>query len=246
MTGHSGRFFLQELIENEYKEPIRCIIRESSDTSAIDNSGLNIEKVVGNLEDPGFVSSCMIGVSTVFHIVNIRFSKLILEEALKHNVSRVICVHTTGIYSRFKMASGEYKDIEKAIEQMVIGSDLKLTILRPTMIFGDLCDHNISRFINMIDKFFFFPVIDHGNSLIQPVNARDLGKAYYQILSMPSEFARTGYVLSGEKPYRLVDVFRLISKYLRKKTVLSQLSTVCQQLPGESYQDSDIWEDRLR
>lgn len=44
ITGHSGQYFLQELINNKYKDPIRCIIRKTSDTKFLDDSGLNIEK----------------------------------------------------------------------------------------------------------------------------------------------------------------------------------------------------------
>jgi thioester reductase-like protein len=47
ITGHSGSYFLKELINNKYEGPIRCVVRETSDTSLIDNSGLHIEKVVG-------------------------------------------------------------------------------------------------------------------------------------------------------------------------------------------------------
>ena len=46
ITGHTGRYFLQELINNKYKGPIGCIVRETSDTSLLDGSGLNIEKIL--------------------------------------------------------------------------------------------------------------------------------------------------------------------------------------------------------
>ena len=46
ITGHTGRYFLQELIYHKYEGPIRCIVRETSDTSLLDNSRLNIEKVI--------------------------------------------------------------------------------------------------------------------------------------------------------------------------------------------------------
>lgn len=52
ITGHSGRYFLQELIKNKYEGIIRCIVRETSDTWMLDNSGLKIEKAVGDLTDP--------------------------------------------------------------------------------------------------------------------------------------------------------------------------------------------------
>ncbi len=64
ITGHTGRYFLKELIKNKYEGTIRCIVRETSDTSLIDNSGLNIEKVIGDIRDEEFLDKCMKGVDT--------------------------------------------------------------------------------------------------------------------------------------------------------------------------------------
>src|SRR5690606_4793406 len=94
----------------------------------------------------------------------------------------------------------------------------KITILRPTMIYGDLCDSNMSKFIKMIDKFRIMPVIDGGKSLIQPVNAKDLGKAFYAVLMTPDRTEDKAYDLSGEKPLHMVEVFKLVSNKLNKKT----------------------------
>jgi len=219
ITGHTGRYFLQELIKNKYKGSIRCIVRDSSNTSEIDNSGLNIEKVVGDITDEKFLDESMRGIKEIVHIVNIRYTSKILKSAIENKVSRVICVHTTGIYSKFRIASEEYIIIEDELQKIVSNADIKMTILRPTMIFGDICDHNMSKFIKMVDRLRVFPIINKGNGLIQPVNARDLGKAYYDVLMMPEEKLKSEYNLSGEKPIKMIDAFKLISKNLGKKTV---------------------------
>jgi Predicted nucleoside-diphosphate-sugar epimerases len=91
------------------------------------------------------------------------------------------------------------------------------------MIYGDLCDHNMSKFIKMVDCLRVFPVINHGKCLIQPVNARDLGRAYYQALMMPVDKAKPIYNLSGEKPIAMLEAFKLISKALGKKTIFISL-----------------------
>ena len=189
ITGHTGRYFLQELIKNKYDEPIRCIVRETSDTSMLDNSGLNIEKVYGDLNDKEFIRKALNGVDDIMHIYNIHHSPMIVEAAIENNVKRAILVHTTGIYSNFKYASQGYKDVEKKVSELTSKSNCptKVTILRPTMIYGDLCDSNMSKFIKMIDKFRIMPVINGGRSLIQPVNARDLGKAFYTVLIAPEK-----------------------------------------------------------
>ncbi|MFP7492497.1 NAD-dependent epimerase/dehydratase family protein [Terribacillus saccharophilus] len=217
ITGHTGSYFLEKLVENNYSGPIRCIVREGSDTTAIDNSGLLIEKKVGDLSDKNFLDKCMQGVDKVFHIVNIRYSLNILDACIRNNVNRLICVHTTGIFSKFRVASEEYNIIEEEINRKASSHDIKLTILRPTMIYGDIRDRNMSKFIKMIDKFAVFPVIDNGKCLIQPVNARDLGKAYYDVLLLDESVVKNEYILSGEKPIAMKDAFKLISAGLQKK-----------------------------
>ncbi|MGD6776277.1 SDR family oxidoreductase [Sutcliffiella horikoshii] len=221
ITGHTGKYFLQELINNKYEGSIRCIVRETSNTSLLDNSGLNIEKVVGDLDDPDFIDGVMNGVDTVMHIYNIHHSPMIVQSAIKNKVKRAILVHTTGIYSEFKYASEGYKKIEHKVKELKSDTKCltKITILRPSMIYGDLCDRNMSKFIKMIDKLRIMPVINGGNSFIQPVNARDLGKAFFTVLMSPIESDGDAYDLSGERPIRMIDAFRLISKELNKKTV---------------------------
>lgn len=218
ITGHTGRYFIQELVKNHYHGLIRCVVRHNSDTSWLDSSGLQVEKVFGDLEDPSFLDACMIDVATIVHIVNIRYTLPVIRAAIKHNVGRAICVHTTGVYSKFKAASEEYLAIETELSSLLESADINVTILRPTMIYGDMCDRNMSKFIRMVDRLRVFPVIDHGRCLIQPVNARDLGKAYYQVLTTLPMKLKYSYNLSGEKPVAMVDVLRVISSALDKRT----------------------------
>lgn len=221
ITGHTGKYFLQELMENNYKGKIRCLVRESSDTSLLDSSELNIEKVVGDLKDKSFINTVTCDVETVLHIYNIHHSPMIVQSSIENNVKRVILVHTTGIYSQFKEAAQKYNKIEEKVFNLSSDSNCptKVTILRPTMIYGDICDSNMSKFIKMIDKLRVIPVIDNGKSLIQPVNARDLGKAYFTVLMNPDKTQGKSYDLSGERPLKMIEVLQIISDNLHKKTL---------------------------
>src|SRR5690606_31694082 len=44
------------------------------------------------------------------------------------------------------------------------------------------------------------------------------GKAFFTVLTSPIEIGRDAYDLSGERPIRMIDAFKLISKELDKKT----------------------------
>jgi nucleoside-diphosphate-sugar epimerase len=224
ITGHSGRYFLKELIKNKYSGPILCIVREKSDTYLLDNSELNIKKVYGDLNDEEFLNNVMSGVDTVVHIASIFYSIPLMKAAVKNNVRRAILVHTTGIYSKYKSASEEYKEIEHNIKTIINkrNSSIGLIYLRPTMIYGYLNDKNMIVFIKMVDNLRLFPIINHGTNKLQPVNGRDLGKAYYQLLNKP-EIMKGDYILSGEKPISMQKLFELISLHLGKKTTFISL-----------------------
>lgn len=217
ITGHSGRFFLEELKANHYSGKIRCLVRHTSDTSALDASGLDIEKVTGDLADPQALRGLISGADTVLHITNIRWSIPVIQIALEQGVKRMVLVHTTGVFSKHRIASEEYKNIEEKLHMMLDNTDTEATILRPTMIFGDMCDHNIHKFIRMVDKLPVIPEINHGRGLLQPVNARDLGKGYYLAVTA-EKLPEREYILSGERVLSMYELFQEIGRDLGKKT----------------------------
>ena len=216
LTGHSGGFLLQQFIDNGYKGKIRCLVRGSTDTGSLIASGLDIELFRGDIQSVEDLIRFVDGAETVIHIAGIwRTLKLLEAISRVDSVKHVILVHTTGIYSKHKMASDEYKEIEAEMQKYLDGG-MNVTILRPTMIFGDMRDHNISKFIKMVARFPVMPEIDHGAGLIQPVNARDLGQAYYKA-AMVEKLPRLSYNISGERALSIHELLELIAEYMGKK-----------------------------
>ena len=216
ITGHSGGFLLRQLIDNHFDGTLRCLVRASSDTHALDASGLQVEKITGGFDDPEALDRLVRGADTVVHIAGIWQTPQLLA-AIKRagGVGHVILIHTSGIFSKHKMASGVYKEIEAGLRPYLDGG-MNITILRPTMIFGDMRDHNISKFIRMVDRFPVMPEIDHGRAFVQPVNARDLGQAYYRAAMHPT-LPEGSYICSGERPVPIHELCELIGQYLGKK-----------------------------
>ena len=217
ITGHSGSFMLQQLIDNKFDGTLRCLVRESSNTAKLDNSGLKVEKVIGSSKNPADWERLVAGADCVMHISGIWETPLLLEAVEKTGGKpHLVLVHTSGIFSKHKMASEVYKNIENGMEKY-FDAGMNITILRPTMIFGDMRDHNISKFIRMVAKLPIMPEIDHGAAFIQPVNARDLGQAYYKAC-MHETLPEREYIVSGERPVSLHELCSLIGQYLGKKT----------------------------
>lgn len=216
LTGHSGSFLLQEFIDNGYKGKIRCLVRSSTRTDKLAASGLDIEIFPGDIQSVEDLSRFVDGAETVIHIAGI-WRTLKLLEAINRvgGVKHIILVHTTGIYSKHKIASREYEEIEARM-QKYLDMGMNITILRPTMIFGDMRDHNISKFIKLVAKLPVLPEIDHGTGLIQPVNARDLGQAYYKA-AMVERLPRLSYNISGERELSIHELLELIARYMGKK-----------------------------
>ena len=216
LTGHSGSFLLQEFIDNGYKGKIRCLVRSSTRTDKLAASGLDIEIFPGDIQSVEDLSRFVDGAETVIHIAGI-WRTLKLLEAINRvgGVKHIILVHTTGIYSKHKIASREYEEIEARM-QKYLDMGMNINILRPTMIFGDMRDHNISKFIKLVAKLPVLPEIDHGAGLIQPVNARDLGQAYYKA-AMVERLPRLSYNISGERELSIHELLELIARYMGKK-----------------------------
>ncbi len=226
ITGNSGQYFLDELLvafpENV---SIRALVRSSSNRKKLEKlaeNGCPLEIFEGNLSDADSLKAMTAGVDTVFHIAGIGSSLNLVRASLANGVKRFILVHTTGIYSKYKAAGEWYRKTEAEIRNMIAGKDIDLTILRPTMIYGSLNDENMVKFIKMTDKLRFFPMVKGGHYALQPVHQQDLGIAYLQVLNMLlSGSVETGdreYILSGGTVIDLIDIMRLISDYLGKKT----------------------------
>jgi nucleoside-diphosphate-sugar epimerase len=180
---------------------------------------LSIDKVFGDLRDEEFVNLIMENVGTILHIAGIHTSLNIVRSAVKKNIKRIILVHTTGIYSKYKSANKEYLSIEHEIYSLIKDKGINLTILRPTMIYGSINDNNIIIFIKMVDKLHFFPVVNHANYFLKPVHEKDLGEAYYQVLINEESTKNKSYNLSGKNPILLIDIFKTIGVYLGKKNI---------------------------
>lgn len=221
VTGKSGMFFYKELCQHaeelaDYE--FSFVVRNKEKAEALLNcSKLNQRLLIGSLADKDFVSEMYRGVKILLHIASIQYSERLVKAAVEAGVERLILVHTTGIYSKYKAAGEGYRQIEAKIGEMVQGKGIQLTYLRPTMIYGSLRDNNVCIFMKMVDKLRLFPVVSGAKYELQPVWCGDLGKAYYQVLVNPKTATKEGYNLSGGRPIQLIDMFKTMAQQLGVK-----------------------------
>lgn len=216
IAGKSGLVLARLLAEGGAKEPwaLRLAVRSEEKAEPVKRILPDAEFCRGDLTDAAYVDTLTKGVDVVLHIAGIGKSLLLAKAAAQNGVKRLVLVHTTGIYSKYKAAGEEYRRTDAEITALCREQGIGLTILRPTMIYGTLGDQNIVKFIKMVDKLSPMPVVDHANYLLQPVNCRDLGRAYLQVLNHLDETAGKNYTLSGRDEVLLIDLFRIIADEL--------------------------------
>ena len=225
ITSKSGSYFYKLLIQNKniltkkYSGGIRFLVRESSDLSLMKNSDFHYEiyRDKLGLANYHYVCNALKDVDTVVHIAGIFYSENIVDAAIACHVRRLILVHTTGIYSKYKKAGEEYRRIDKLVYEKCKANRIIITILRPTMIYGNMNDHNISVFIKLVDKLPIMPVVNNAQYVLQPVHCDDLGEAYYQVLLNESSTANLDFDLSGGAPILLRDILSEIAVCLNKQ-----------------------------
>ncbi len=216
ITGHSGGFYIKKLTQEKSKDELICVVRETSDTNVLDKSNLSFIKVIGDLSDIDFLAKKMKGCDMVLHIASIYQSKNVIEAALKAGIENAVLVHTTGMFSKFKSASSEYIEIEN--EVLKSRDKINITILRPTMIYGSSKDRNMFNLVSYLYRHKFFPIFGSGRNLMQPVNAKDLGDAYYDVIFNWEATKNKEYNLAGKYPIEYIELIQTVEDYLKTKT----------------------------
>ena len=208
-----------ETVEATFPGGVRALIRPSSDTARLNKLLPALTLCAGSFDEEGFLSEALTGVDTLVHIAGIHLSLPLVRTAVRCGVRRLILVHTTGIYSKYKQAGEAYRQIDAEILALCKDSGTVLTILRPTMIYGDLSDNNVVKFIRMVDRLPVMPVVRGARYRLQPVWYEDLAEAYYQVLTREDETGGKDYDLSGGAPILLRDMLSEIGRQLGKKRV---------------------------
>lgn len=118
-------------------------------------------------------------------------------------LSRVIAFGSTSRYSKIfspdpaeRSVAEALRQAEDALEILAAQRGFRLTIFRPTLIYGDGLDRNVAVIARLIERFGFFPIIGAGAGKRMPVHAEDLAEACLLAINNPATFNKS-YNLSG-------------------------------------------------
>lgn len=119
------------------------------------------------------------------------------------STKRVVCISSTSQFTKTtssnayeealvdKLRSGEARVAAWAKEH-----DIGWTIVRPTLIYGNGNDRNLSEIAHLIRKLGFFPILGKANGRRQPVHVADVAQACIQALGSEAA-ANKAYNISG-------------------------------------------------
>lgn len=101
--------------------------------------------------------------------------------------------------------------VQSSLRQLAVKRNIKLLILKPTLIYGCGLDTNITQLAVWIRRFGFMPVNGHAEGLRQPVHAEDLASlavaAMHSRVDLPGElFLAGGETLSYREMVRRIFV----------------------------------------
>jgi uncharacterized protein YbjT (DUF2867 family) len=106
-------------------------------------------------------------------------------------------------------APSRYLRSKAEAEAVLASSDLEITILRPSVMFGE-GDNFINAFASLLSKTPLMPVVCP-KSLLSPVWVEDVAKVISVALSHKSSIGQT-YELCGERVYSLMELWQLIAE----------------------------------
>ncbi|CAB5083534.1 hypothetical protein D3OALGA1CA_393 [Olavius algarvensis associated proteobacterium Delta 3] len=216
-TGFTGSYVVPELIKMGAR--LRCLVRSSSDIRRLSNE--NIELIYGDMGNEKSVRRLLDGADALVNVASIGFghAPVIVNAATASNLDRAIFIGSTAIFTALNAAS---KRVRRAAEETISKSGLAYTILRPTMIYGDHRDRNISRLVRFIHRSPVIPVFGPGTFHQQPVHVRDVADAVVRVLKTDATVRRT-YNIPGADPINFNRMCDIIGGLLGRRKPLLHL-----------------------
>lgn len=174
-----------------------------------------VDVIEADVHDHKVLDQLFVGIDAVINLVGIldgdfisahvELPKKIVAACKRNGVSRLL--HVSALNADINGVSAYLRSKGKG-ERIIIESDLKTTIFRPSVIFGS-GDSFLNLFASLVRRLPVLPLASP-NSKFQPVFVEDAVKAIAASLSNPSTFGQS-YDLCGPKIYSLRQIVEYVS-----------------------------------
>jgi len=146
---------------------------------------------------------------------NVGSSRLVLDAIKTHRVPYLVHISSSVVES---VADDFYSKTKIAQEQLVLGSGVACSVLRPTLMFGWFDRKHLGWLSRFMKKVPLFPVPGHGRYMRQPLYVGDFCKV---IISCIENRAHNGiFNITGHEKVDYIDIIREIRYATRCKTLI--------------------------
>jgi uncharacterized protein YbjT (DUF2867 family) len=188
-----------------------------SQTAAGAVTALGARPVFGDLNDAYSLIEALTsaGSDALLNLASLGFghAPVIIDATERAGIKRAVFVSTTAVTTRLPASS---KRVRLAAEESIRGSALEWTILRPTMIYGDPGDRNLSRLLPLLCRVPVLPV-PGSRHLQQPVHAADVADAVLAAAERPEAPLHT-YDVAGPEPLTFTELLQTAACAVASRT----------------------------
>ena len=215
-SGFLGGYVLREAARRGHQ----TVALARSEAAAAAVTALGARPVTGDLDDAprlagAFTAAGGDGCDVLVNLASLGFghAPAIIAAAERAGIKRAVFVSTTAVTTTLPASS---KRVRLAAERNIRESSLDWTILRPTMIYGDPGDRNLSRLLPLLRRVPVLPV-PGGRHLQQPVHVADAADAVLAAAEHPEAALRT-YDVAGPEPLTFTELLRTAARAVASRT----------------------------
>ncbi len=243
-SGFIGKAFVKTLINEHPNIEIYCAVRKTSNVEELQN--LDVKFVNFDLTDSTTFFQAVKEKDVIVHFAanfdflaseeslfkqNVDATRELAEAALKENIKHFIYCSTTEamgivtdgtedsdynpdeVYGRSKM------EAEKILLRMKENSQLPLTIVRPTGVFGPGDNYTIKEMIECVDRTILNKVFPTAaKNYIHYTYIDDIVQGFIEILVNPEKTIGEIYILASDDPQTYRELFITITKALGRRS----------------------------
>lgn len=215
-SGFLGRHVLRILRSDGHE--VFALARSDTAAAAVESEGA--VPVRGDLDRPDSLPRALSEVApeVLLNLASLGFGHGpdIVAAAEGAGVRRAVFVSTTAVSTKLAASSRETR---LAAEEAIRSSRLDWTILRPTMIYGDLGDRNLERLLRLLRRSPVVPLPGGGHRLQQPIHVDDLAAAVVACVGRSQSIGGL-YELAGPDPLSFREVVREAASAVGRRPVL--------------------------
>jgi uncharacterized protein YbjT (DUF2867 family) len=212
-SGFLGGYVLREAARRGHSTV--ALTRSESAAAAV--TALGAQPVAGDLNDARSLAEAFAAsrCDALVNLASLGFghAPTIIAAAERARISRAVFVSTTAVTTTLAATS---KRVRLDAEQGIRASALDWTILRPTMIYGDPGDRNLSRLLPLLRRAPVLPV-PGASHLQQPVHVTDVANAALTAAERPAAAGHT-YDVAGPEPLTFAELLRTAARAVASRT----------------------------